>query len=171
MNAVDLLKLQFQNAHENLEGTMNDVTSEVAHVRELGKALPVGAAYAHAVCSEDVLLSLFLAHKDPILKSAETGLSEPMPGFDAWDQHALWAQHVTVDLEKFRNYAKDVYGATDSYLKTLKEEDLDSEVEMGQFGKFKLGFVLSAFFLLHIANLTGEVSAAKGLQGLKGYPF
>ncbi|MBP7832437.1 MAG: DinB family protein [Candidatus Levybacteria bacterium] len=172
MNAVDLLKLQFKNAHETLEGTMNDVGPEVAHVRELGKALPVGAAYSHAVCSEDILLSKFVAQKDTIMKDPESiGLSELMPGFDEWDKHAMWAQNVTVDLEKFRKYAKEVYAATDSYLETLKDEDLDADIEMGQFGKHKLGFVLSAFFLLHIANLTGEISAAKGLQGLKGYPF
>ena len=172
MNAVNLLKLQFKNAHETLESTMQDVAPEVAGVRELGKALPVGAAYAHAVCSEDILLSKFVVHKDTIMKDAGSiGLSEAMPGFDQWDKHAMWAQNVVVDLEKFKNYAKEVYAATDSYLNTLKDEDLDLEIDMGQFGTYKLGFVLSSMFLLHIANLTGEISAAKGLQGLKGYPF
>lgn len=172
MNAVNLLKLQFENAHQTLESTMQDVTSETAHVRELGKALPVGAAYAHAVCSEDILLSKFVVRKNPIMKDAESiGLSEAMPGFDQWDRHAMWAQNVTVDLEKFRYYAKEVYAATDVYLNTLKDEDLDTEIDMGQFGKYKLGFALSSMFLLHTANLTGEISAAKGLQGLKGYPF
>lgn len=172
MNAVELLRLQFKNAHETLEGTISDVTPDTAHVRELGKALPVGAAYVHAVSSEDILFSAFIAHKDLIMKDAvSVGLSEAMPDFQHWDKHAVWAQNVTVDLEKFKKYAKDVYTATESYLETLKDEDLDSEVDMGEFGKHKLGFVLSAFFLLHTANLTGEISAAKGLQGLKGYPF
>lgn len=171
MNSTTLLCEQFKSAHETLEATMNDVTPEVAHVRELGKALPVGAAYAHAVCSEDIFISAFLTHKDPILKNGENGLSEQIPDFKNWDEHALWAQNVTLDLDRFKNYAKVVYAATDSYLKTLKDEDLDKEVEMGQFGKHKLGFMLSAFILLHLANLTGEISAAKGLQGLKGYPF
>ncbi len=172
MNAIDLLRLQFENAHETLEATMQDVTSDVAHIRELGKALPVGAAYAHAVCSEDIILSKFILQREPILKDASSiGLSELMPDFSNWDKHAMWAQNVTVDLEKFRAYAKEVYAATDSYISTLKDEDLDSEIDMGQFGKNKLGFALSSMFLLHIANLTGEISAAKGLQGLKGYPF
>lgn len=172
MNSINLLRLQFQNAHETLEATMQDVTAEVAHVRELGKALPVGAAYVHAVCSEDVLLSKFILQKDPIMKDASSiGLSEFMPDFSNWDRHAIWAQNVTVDLTKFRTYAREVYAATDVYVSTLKDEDLDKDLDMGQFGKHKLGFVLSAFFLLHLANLTGEISAAKGLQGLKGYPF
>lgn len=172
MNSINLLRLQFQNAHETLEATISDVTPEVAHVRELGKALPVGAAYAHAVCSEDIMLSKLIKHTDLVMKDAASiGLSELMPDFEHWDKHAMWAQNVTVDLEKFKNYAKEVYAATDSYLKTLKDEDLDAETDMGQFGKYKLGFALSAMILLHVANLTGEISAAKGLQGLKGYPF
>lgn len=172
MNAIELLRLQFENARQTLESTMSDVTSETAHVRELGKALPVGAAYAHAVCSEDILLSAFVTHSDPIMKDAVSiGLSEAMPDFTHWDKHAVWAQNVTLDLPKFRAYAKDVFTATDSFIHTLKDEDLDREIDMGQFGKHKLGFILSAFFLLHTANLTGEISAAKGLQGLKGYPF
>ncbi len=172
MNAVELLRLQFENAHQGLEGTIDGVTSEVAHVRELGKALPIAAAYAHAVCLEDIMRSTFLSHTDPILKDfSSTGLSESIPDFEHWDKHAMWALNVIVDLEKFRKYAEEVYAATGLFLKTLKDGDLDLEIEMGQFGKHKLGFVLSTFFLLHLANLTGEISAAKGLQGLKGYPF
>jgi hypothetical protein len=42
---------------------------------------------------------------------------------------------------------------------------------MGDWGKHKLADVLTNFVILHVANLTGEISAAKGFQGLKGYPF
>ena len=34
-----------------------------------------------------------------------------------------------------------------------------------------LGSALSLLALSHVSNLAGEISAIKGTQGLKGYPF
>lgn len=171
MNSVQLLREQFKGAHDTLEATMADATPEVSDFSETNKALPVGAAYAHAILCEDVLLAMMLSHKEPVLKdSASIGLSEAMPSMDKWDEHEAWAHRVKVDLAKFKSYAKDVYEQTDAYLATIKDEDLDREVETS-FGKHTLAFILTNFFVLHIANLTGEISAAKGFQGKKGYPF
>ncbi|GEM_PF-3622591 len=47
----------------------------------------------------------------------------------------------------------------------------DKEVDIPGMGKKNLAFIINNFVILHIANLTGEISAAKGVQGLKGYPF
>lgn len=172
MNSTQLLREQFKSAHETLEKTIEGTPQDVSDFNNTNKALPVGAAYAHAVVSEDILLAGMIRHTTPIsADNAITGLSEPMPSFEKWDQHESWAKDVKVDLAKFREYAQKVYAQTDEYLATLKEEDLDQEVDMGAFGKYTLAFVLTNFSLLHLANLAGEVSAAKGFQGHKGYPF
>ncbi|MBP9718945.1 MAG: hypothetical protein KBD46_00585 [Candidatus Levybacteria bacterium] len=172
MNAIDLLRLQFKSAHDTQEATMADVLAPVAHFTEVGKALPIGAAYAHSVISEDVILSSMVRQRTPLSSMhANTGLSQPMPSFSEWEKHEQWAKTVKIDLEQFRVFAKEIYAETDAYLATLEEEDLDREIDLGAFGKHTLAFVLTNFFLLHIANLTGEISAAKGIQGLKGYPF
>ncbi len=172
MNTIELLRQQLQSAHETMEATMMDVTTESAHFVDTGKALPVGAAYAHAVISEDVIVATMFAHTTPLSAgSAQTGLSTPMPSQQDWDKHAEWAMHVQVDIAKLKEFAKDVYAATDAYIATLKEEDLDTEMDMGAMGKKNLAWVFSNFVILHIANLTGEISAVKGVQGLKGYPF
>lgn len=172
MNSIQLLQEQFKDAHQALEATMADVSHDTAHFRELGKALPVGAAYAHAILSEDVMLSNLLAHKETLFKTPESvGVSEAMPDMQHWDQHAMWAQNVQIDMPKFKEFAKKVYTATDEYISSLKEDDLDKEIDDALFGKHTLAFFITNILLLHIANLTGEVSAVKGLQGLKGYPF
>lgn len=173
MTAIELLRTQFDSSHETLEGTVADLTKDGSDYNELGKAIPAGAAYAHAVLSEDMMLSMFLAKKDMVFKDANSvGLSEPMPGMDdKWkESHEKWYKSVTVDLPKFKEYAKQVYHETDKYISSLKDEDLDTEIEMSGM-KNTLAFFLSNFFLLHLANLTGEISAAKGVQGLKGYPW
>lgn len=172
MNAIQLIRQEFSTAHEILEMTMADVTPDIANFNKTGKALPAGAAYAHAVMGEDIVLSTMIAMKPAVFKDAASiGVSAPMPDMTHWADHEKWYQTVTVDLPKFREYAKEVYKATDDYLTTLKEEDLDREMDMGEMGKKNLAWLLSAYLLLHVANLTGEISSAKGIQGLKGYPF
>lgn len=171
MNAIELLRFQIKSAHGLQEATMADVAEAAAHFNETKKAYPVGAAYVHSVISEDVIVSTMLKKTDPIMKAEDAGLSEPMPSFSEWDKNEAWVKSVKIDLEKFREYAKKVYQSTEDYIASLSEADLDSEVDMGDWGKHTMADVLTNFVILHVANLTGEISAAKGFQGLKGYPF
>jgi hypothetical protein len=172
MTSIDILRKQLAWVHDGQEATVGDVTDEAAHFSDTGKALPVGAAYAHSVISEDVIVQGMLAHKKPLsADNPDTGLSEPMPTFSDWDKYETWIKNVKVDLVKFRVFAKEVYAASDAYFATLKDEDLEKEIDLGPMGKESLLHILSTYVILHIANLTGEVSAAKGIQGLKGYPF
>jgi hypothetical protein len=96
------------------------------------------------------------------------GLSEPRPPRgQPWED---WARRVRIDMPKLREYAKAVFAATDAYVDSLSEGDLEKEI---QFNERKIR--LAGFFLgvmcTHCANHTGEISTLKGLQGLKGYPF
>jgi len=54
--ATALLREQFKQGHEFLEGTMQGVTSEMAHWPPPGKAQALGANYAHVLISEDFLV-------------------------------------------------------------------------------------------------------------------
>lgn len=172
MNAVQLLREQLQSVHYTQEATLEGVTKKVANFRKTGKAIPVGAAYAHSVLAEDMIVAGMLANKKPLAtKDAKTGVSIPMPSQQEWDKHEEWYKTVAVDLSVLKKFAKDVYKATDDYLATLKDEDLDRQIDVPGMGKQNLAWLISNFVILHIANLTGEISAAKGIQGLKGYPF
>jgi uncharacterized damage-inducible protein DinB len=82
-------------------------------------------------------------------------------------------QSVDVDLPQFRAYAKAVHAAADAYLASLQPGDLDRPVDLGGFG---LGvqtttWVIFNFIIGHVSCHTGEISAIKGVQDLKGYPF
>lgn len=172
MNAIQLMKAQLKWAHETLDATASGTTAEQLHFSAIGKALPVGAAYAHAVMGEDVTISTMLAHKKTVYEeNGDTGLSSPMPSMAKWNEHEQWAKSVKVNIELFKKYAQRVYAATDEYLSTLKDEDLDTELEIPGMGKMTLANIISNFLVLHAANLAGEISAAKGFQGLKGYPW
>ena len=156
MKAIQLLRTQFDSAHHTMEQTVGEATAKVMNFNKTNKAIPVGAAYAHAVLEEDILLSTMLANKKPIFKNAsQVGITKEIPSMEHWDQHEKWYMTVKIDLPKFRSYAKKVYKATDDYLQTLKDEDLDFEMERPVIGKQTTGFLLTNFFLLHIANLAG----------------
>lgn len=172
MKAVSLLREQLQSAHETQEATMADVTDKAAHFTDTNKAIPVGAAYAHSILGEDMVLSTMLLQKEPLAKdNSKTGLSIPMPSTSEWEEHETWYKTVKVDLPKLKEFAKEVYKTTDDYLASLTDEDLDKQLDRPMVGKHTIAWFFTNFILLHIANLTGEISSVKGFQGLKGYPF
>src|SRR5258708_39930003 len=107
---------------------------------------------------------------------AKTGLSEPMPmpGTPDWSQaYAAWARRVQVDLAALRSYGADVHAATDAYLASLSDADLDRELDLSAvgFGTRKLGWMLNLLVLNHIGTETGEIAVLKGIQGAQGYPL
>ncbi|HZE86859.1 MAG TPA: DinB family protein [Methylomirabilota bacterium] len=176
MQALQLLKDELKNARETFEGTAADITDEQLSKDPGGKALPLGASYAHLIFSEDVIIHSMLQQKTPlsaVIWKDKTGASEPMPPMDEnWSAaHESWAKKVTLNLPKFREYAKAVYAATDEFINSLKDEDLDKEVDLGTWGKKTVAEMLYAFIIGHTNSLAGELSVLKGIQGFTGYPF
>jgi hypothetical protein len=82
-------------------------------------------------------------------------------------------KEVKVDMKQMREYAKALYSASEEYVASLADKDLSREVDMSMFGmgKRKLGTVLGGLIIGHARDIMGEISAIKGIQGLKGYPF
>ncbi len=177
MDAVTLLREQFQTAHQFLEGTMADVTQEQADWTPPGVATPLGATYAHAIISEDLLMNGMFQGAAPLCMSTWTGkvgVSEmmPMPGPE-WANYEAWTRSVRIDLPAIREYAQAVYNATDEYMASLTPEDLDRQLDLSGvgMGQLSLAWAISNLAMGHIHDLMGEISCLKGLQGAKGYPF
>jgi hypothetical protein len=176
MKAIELLKEEIINARETFEGTVADLNEEKLHKNTEGKALPLGSVYAHLILSEDMIVSTMLQKKSALSDTTfkdKTGVDLPLAPMDEnWSsENEKWARSVHIDIESFRKYSKAVYDETDKYLESLNDEDLGSEVDLGSWGKKTIAYILYAMVLGHTYSLTGEISALKGLQGLKGYPF
>lgn len=173
MNTVLLIREELKHAHESLNGTMNGVTDEVAHRQPGGTAHPIGSRYAHLVVSEDMMINSLLKGGAPLLATSwagKTGLEDPQAAFSTTIE---WAQTVKVDLDALSKYAQAVFAATDEYLGTLEEDDLDRTVDLTErnMGKWSMGAFLITFVLGHGRDIMGEISALKGVYGLQGYPF
>ncbi len=174
----DLFREVLKESHETLEATIGDATDVVLHYQPAGKALPVGAAYGHAVISEDMLLNGFVKKSAPLLDSwkGKLGLSIPHPVMDQdWEKNFIeWQKNVKMDLAKFKEYAKAVYKQSDEFIAGHSDKELmEKQVDLSTWGlgNWSVAKFLMRMVIGHCDNLTGEVSAAKGIQGLKGYPF
>ena len=174
MNAVALLKQQIQESREFFEGTMNDVTAEQARWSPPGKAMPIGAHYAHVILSQDMGLHGLLKGGSPPLAASswagKTGVSELPPPFgQPWDQ---WARGAQIDLAALRQYAQAICAATDEYLASLSDDDLKRPIDLSAIGlgQQTVAFVLNAGWVFNANMHCGEIACLKGLQGAKGYP-
>ena len=150
---------------------MADVTPEQLHWIPPGNAHPAGSTYAHGVIAQDMIIHNLLQGKTPLFMSSwsgQTGVSEP-----TFHQSLEWTRTVKIDLTQLRQYAQAVYAAVDAYIASLSEKDLEREIDLSDsgLGQRSLDWALHAIIIAHTHNMSGEISAAKGLQGGQGYPF
>ena len=171
MNAVAVFRQDLQWAHELLEMVMADVTPEQTRWLPPGIANPLGATYAHAVVAEDAVINGLLGGGTPLFASTwagRSGVSEPQ-----MVQTAEWSRNVKVDLPALREYAQAVYAASNNYLDSLIDEDLERTLNLSAdgFGQKPVSWALTALVVSHLNNMAGKISVLKGIQGAKGYPF
>jgi steroid delta-isomerase-like uncharacterized protein len=160
MDVIPLLRTQLQSAAQYLEGTMADVTAEMAQQLPPGKAHTIAGYYAHYVITTDMLINAVMKGGAPLFATTwagRTGANEPMPMPDAnWAQsHEDWARSVQVDLPAMRQYATAVYAAADEYIASLTPEALDQMVNL-PIGQYSLGWALSMTVINHISNGTAR---------------
>jgi hypothetical protein len=132
------------------------------------------------ILSEDATINGMFKGQAPLFAGSwagKTGISElpPMldpqkPGFPEWSQ---WGRRVRVDMEKFREYTKAVYSASEAYLLSLGDGDLNRPVDLSALGlgQSTLGYVLINGILGNALTHCGEISCLKGLQSVRGYLF
>lgn len=167
--AAALMRQQYKEARNWFYGTIEGLSNEQLHWRPDGQALPIAAHVAHIVCSEDGVINGMLQNKPPLMAGAwatKTGLSEPPPPGFEWRE---WGSRVKVDLAAHRAYADAVFAATDAYIGSLSDADLEPILDL-PLGKYSIASMLTIMQHNVLAH-TGEISCLKGLKGGKGYPF
>lgn len=176
VTALQLIKDELKEAHELFINTGADIKVEDLHKDPGGMAFPLGATYAHLIFSEDAIVQGMMQHKAPLFSTDwkdKTGASEPMPEMDdKWDaNNKAWNKNVKIDFAKLKEYEKAVFAATDAYVNSLTDADLEKEIDLGAWGKKTVAQLLYGFVIGHANSLAGELSVLKGVNGSKGYPF
>jgi hypothetical protein len=171
MQSQALYALLFKTANDHLEATMADVTDAVANWVPAQTVATIGAQYVHLVTSEDVIVNGLLKGGAPLLATTFAGKigAATAPQLFTWGD---WGRSTKVNIAEARAYAQAVYASVDAYVNAQTAESLGEIVDLSAAG---LGAMPRAV-VLEIALRqpyvhAGEISALKGLQGLKGYPI
>ncbi|MSQ11701.1 MAG: DinB family protein [Dehalococcoidia bacterium] len=168
MDAIQLLKENFSGARMEVAGTIADVTPAMANWQPPGVANPIGALYVHMLHAQDMVVHQMVQGKKTIWEN------------EGWDKKVKLAfggltpeaRNAKIDLATVKPYADAVAKAVDACLNSLKPADLDRKINVGPpIGEMSLGSIIQAFGVGHMLSHLGEISALKGIQGKKGYPF
>ena len=173
MNTVDLLQYGLDNAFGILSQVTADLTQEQANWQPPGIANPIGATYWHVVQGADEVVQKWCARQESLSdqggwreKVLTVSAPEPEQGGD-W---LTCMRTIRVDLPALHEYAQAVQQAGRDWLGTCAPEDLERTVET-PIGELNLAQLLEAFVIWHLNAHCGEISALKGCQGARGYPF
>jgi len=166
-----------RQAHWLINATLGDVTQEEANRPAPGLANPIGTAYAHVVFAEDGVVNGLLQGQAPLLATAyagKTGVDRPMPmpgGVEGSMEE--WLHNTAVNLDDLRAYSAAVFAATEAFIAGVDEATLDRKIDMSFVGLGEMAFsdVFTLLVVQHCDNFSGEISAMKGVFGMKGYPF
>jgi hypothetical protein len=160
------LKEQMQALHGTLEAAVGDCpTGSVAQKLPGATINSIGAIYAHTIFGEDGLLNGLIRGRKPVYFSGgwaeRIGLEMPQGGMEPdWK--------VSLDMDLFRAYAREVYTATYDYLDTVSEEEFEKTVDAGFAPPMPARSFVANILAWHVATHQGEISALKGVQGLEG---
>jgi hypothetical protein len=171
VNTVELLSFALKNSMDILAGVTSDLTQEQADWQPPGTALSIGTLYWHLVSGADYVVHGWGLGQQPLSQSGSweekvVRSSEPAGEGD----HAGTVRAVCIDLPAMHDYARAVSEAAQDWLGSLTGQDLARIVET-PIGELNLGQMLETFVVWHVSAHTGEISALKGCQGVRGYPF
>jgi hypothetical protein len=160
------LREQMQSLLATLEAAVGDCTGETASKKLPGSTInSVGAIYAHTIFGEDGLLNGLMRGQTPVYFTGgwadKIDLEMPQGSMEPdWN--------ISIDMDLFRQYAREVYGATYSYLGNVTETDFEKTVDAGFAPPMPARSFMANILAWHVATHQGELSALKGAQGLNG---
>lgn len=171
MESIELIKYSLSNAFGILNQVTADVTQQQADWIPPGTANPIGALYWHTISGVDQIVHEWSQGEVPLSRRAGWQGRVLLAGATTGGRETLEEmQAMRVDLPALHDYARTVAEACQSWLASLQPEDLDREMPT-PIGNLNLAQILETFVIWHINAHCGEISALKGCQGGRGYPF
>ena len=167
MNGVESQKETLSLVHEYLEGAFSGCQGETLTRTFPGATIgSIGSIYLHAIASEDWAVQELILGKLKLVDSggwlARLGM-EPSKDPD-------WSK-ANMDPAVIKELSQTVYAATDAYLNSITDADLDKQIDWFGRGTHSAGWVLADVIHAHLGTHAGEIAALKGIMGLQGLPW
>lgn len=163
MKNSTMLRLQLNEALDWLDQVIADVTPEQYSWQPEGSANPISKLHAHTLSSADFWMNLMGLQKPMLWMGVSQKLGLPGNFIE------IWKTDAPIKLSDMQEYAKGLREASLA-IDALDDAALERELTAPVFGRRDVGFVLR-LAAMQMAIHTGEISAAKGMQGLQGLPF
>lgn len=172
MGTMDYFRTAISGMHKTYIDAVNELTDEQLHFRPMNKGNHIAFALWHMVRTEDLVLNFLVQQKPPVWNTQgwdkKLGMDPQAQGTGMSDEQAA-ALRIS-SLPDFIGYMEEVFASTDAYLKTVKDEDLDTVHDLPIMGKKSLYDLIGGITLIHAGEHLGEIWYIKGLLGLKGSP-
>ena len=163
MKNSTMLRLQLGEALDWLDDVVRDLTPEQYSWEPNGTANSIAKLHAHTLSSADFWMNLMGLQKPMLWMGVSQTLGLPGNFIEVWKTDA------PINLSDMQDYATGLREASLA-MDALDDAALERELSAPVFGKRNVGFVLR-LAAIQMAIHTGEISAAKGMQGLQGLPF
>ncbi len=164
MKASEYAKVQVEGALDFLNTCVQGMDEAQYNWKPSGTCNPVCKLHAHALASVDFFVTTLLQGQKTSWPQIASKVGLPTNATEIWQSEA------TISPSAMQEYANSLRESVISYINTLSEEDLSQEIDTRFFGTQTAGWVLQLVGS-HTAAHAGEISAVKGMQGLKGLPF
>jgi hypothetical protein len=156
--------MHLTEAFDWLDQVVADLTPEQYAWQPEGSANPISKLHAHTLTSADFWMNLMALQKPMIWQEVSQKLGLPS------NMMEVWKTETPINLGDMQAYSQRLRDEGFPAVEALEDAALEREVMAPVFGKRDVGFVIRLAGT-QLAIHTGEISAAKGIQGLQGLPF
>ncbi len=163
MNNSKLLADGIADAFDWLDQVTAGITPEQYAYQPDGTTNRIDHLHAHTLASADFWMNLMAMQKPMVWMTFSQKAGLP----SNWIE--IWKHEGEIKLADMQDYAAQLRACLPT-VEALDESALERELTVPFFGKRDVAFVLRLAGM-QCAIHTGEISAAKGLQGLQGLPF
>jgi hypothetical protein len=176
MSTAELIHYSLSFSFDLLQQLVSDLTQEQADWKPPGIANPISNLYWHTISYVDQLVHNWgMGQQPPLQETAgwEDKVVLASPPVDEDDPYGhYWAvrEGLRVDLPALHEYARATSQTILDWVASLTPEDMGRTVET-TLGELSLAQMLELYIIGHINSHIGEISALRGCQGLKGYPW
>jgi hypothetical protein len=171
MDFRSYLKGQFGFTHGTLEQVIGDVGMDLLHQKLPGSTVNnIASLYAHVVVGEDMIVNGLVMGKAPVF-NADVASRTGVPLKESPFMDDAWAASIKMNLPAFREYAQQVYAATDAALAAMDDAFAQELVDTPFGNKQPRLEFMGNLGVTHAWGHLGEIAALKGVAGGKGLPF
>ena len=167
MELIDFIRAQCGSALEMIQRSLDDLDQEVVEWQPGGTANGIGQILAHLVTGQDLLIGDKLKGGTALHVQGwaqKTGIPE--------DRTQIWNKEGwRLNLDGFKQYHAAVDAQSRAYLESITAADLEREVAWIRGPEQPVSRLFQVLFLNHALGHCGEMSALKGIRGLKGLPI